>query len=118
MLSVPVITISGYLMTSPIWMSLWDLEETHSLLYSSPSDFVPELYPMKPCKITEEKHLHTKLMAIAMTRKKKIQMKSRVEVLVVKGSIEEYPESEFHRGRALPLPSCYARSPATEPTTC
>ena len=70
MLSVPVITISGYLMTSPIWMSLWDLEETHSLLYSSPSDFVPELYPMKPCKITEEKHLHTKLMAIAITRQK------------------------------------------------
>ena len=70
MLSVPVITISGYLMTSPIWMSLWDLEETHSLLYSSPSDFVPELYPMKPCKIIEEKHLHTKLMAIVITRQK------------------------------------------------
>ena len=54
-----VITISGYLMTSPIWMSLWDLEETHSLLYSSPSDFVPKPYPMKPCKITEDKQLHT-----------------------------------------------------------
>ena len=25
---------------------------------------------MKPCKITEEKHLHTKLMAIAITRQK------------------------------------------------
>ena len=70
MLSVPVITISGCLMTSLMWMSLWDLDETHSLLYSSPSDFVPELYPMKSCKITEEKHLHTKLMAVRMTRQK------------------------------------------------
>ena len=70
MLSVPVITISGCLMTSLMWMSLWDLDETHSLLYSSPSDFVPELYPMKSCKITEEKHLHTKLMAVGMTRQK------------------------------------------------
>ena len=42
----------------------------NSLLYSSPSDFVPELYPMKPCKIIEEKHLHTKLMAIVITRQK------------------------------------------------
>ena len=25
---------------------------------------------MKPCKITEEKHLHTKLMAIVITRQK------------------------------------------------
>ena len=68
--TVRVITISGYLMTSPTWMSQWDLEETHSLLYSSPSDFVPYPYPTKPYKITEDKQLHTtskELMVVAMT---------------------------------------------------
>ena len=68
--TVRVITISGYLMTSPTWMSQWNLEETHSLLYSSPSDIVPNPYPMKPYKITEDKQLHTtskELMVVAMT---------------------------------------------------
>ena len=66
-------------MTSPTWMSQWDLEETHSLLYSSPSDFVPYPYPMKPCKITEDKQLHTtskELMVVAMTRQKNSDEKS------------------------------------------
>ena len=36
----------------------------------------------------------------------------------ISNEIHSASESEFHRGRALPLPSCYARSPATELTTC
>ena len=77
--TVRVITISGNLFTSPIWMSQWDVEETHSSLYSSPSDFVPQLYPMKLCKIIEDKQLHTtskQLMAVAMTRQKNSDEKS------------------------------------------
>ena len=57
-------------MMSPTWMSQWDLEETHSLLCSSPNDIVPNPYPMKPYKITEDKQLHTtskELMVVAMT---------------------------------------------------
>ena len=60
-------------------MSEWDLEETHSLLYSSLSDFVPYPYPMKPYKITEDKQLHTtskELMVVAMTRRKNSDEKS------------------------------------------
>ena len=60
-------------------MSEWDLEETHSLLYSSLSDFVPYPYPMKPYKITEDKQLHTtskELMVVAMTRRNNSDEKS------------------------------------------
>ena len=89
--TVRVITISGYLMTSPTWMSEWDLEETHSLLYSSLSDFVPYPYPMKPSKIQKTSNYtqQAKNWWWSQWREGIIQMKSRVEVHVAKGSIEE-----------------------------
>ena len=43
------------------------------------SDLVPYPYPMKPCKITEDKQLHTtskELVVVAMTRRKNSDEKS------------------------------------------